>query len=302
MADIEAMRFAKVHSKINWPKIVDITVVISVIVFISVSEFGWFPHFIKRGFYCDDRTIQRPYKGDTVTIAVIILSGFVPLFLIWFTEALFYSPTAMECTKIDSSNSRCLDSWYNTWHWFKKYGRGLLIKLLLVDIMKIFSGEHRPHFLDTCKPNVICEGSEYVSSYICTNTVDNQYFIRDASKSFPSGHSSLSVYQAIFVIWYLQKRIPNIKSTMALPLAQFLLATWAVFCSLSRIADNRHHWWDVLAGAIIGVIAAGLTCFISCNNFDRFKRESNYKVHNDNLMGSVAHYKEDNLPGIVNSI
>lgn len=102
----------------------------------------------------------------------------------------------------------------------------------------------------------------YVSTYTCTNTDYRPYFIRDASKSFPSGHSSVSVYGSIFMIWYLQKRCPKIGSIIALPLCQVVVATWGIFCSLSRIIDNRHHWWDVLAGAFIGVVAAYLT--VSC--------------------------------------
>lgn len=99
----------------------------------------------------------------------------------------------------------------------------------------------------------------YIAQYTCTNTEERPYFIRDASKSFPSGHSSVSVYGAIFMIWYLQCRTPKLRSSMAIPLCQMVLATWAMFCSLSRIIDNRHHWWDVLAGAAIGAVTAFLT-------------------------------------------
>lgn len=31
---------------------------------------------------------------------------------------------------------------------------------------------------------------------------------------------------------------------------------WGVICSLSRITDRRHHWHDVLAGSIFGIIFA----------------------------------------------
>lgn len=42
---------------------------------------------------------------------------------------------------------------------------------------------------------------QYVVDYKCTNDIDSSWFIRDASKSFPSGHSSTSFYEAVFVIW-----------------------------------------------------------------------------------------------------
>lgn len=37
----------------------------------------------------------------------------------------------------------------------------------------------------------------YIDYYECTNEKDYSYFVRDASKSFPSGHASISVYGSI---------------------------------------------------------------------------------------------------------
>lgn len=306
MADVESLdKFSGGKRRISFPVIFDVFAATVVVLFIAVSEFGWFPEVARRGFYCDDRSIQRPYNGDTITAGVIVVSGLLPLLLIWLAEALFYSPSAVEYTKIaDAPSSRCSTSWRQGWFWFKKYGRGLLLKLLVVDTLKIFAGEHRPHFLDTCRPNVVCEGNEYISKYTCTNTDERPYFIRDASKSFPSGHSSVSVYGAIFMIWYLQCRAPKLRSSMALPLCQMLLATWAMFCSLSRIIDNRHHWWDVLAGAMIGAVTAFLTCTLSCKNFKNVKPATSpiaYKEHGINLIESNGHCKDDSLRNIIHT-
>lgn len=101
--------------------------------------------------------------------------------------------------------------------------------------------------------------SQYVTEYECTNTNDGQWFVRDASKSFPSGHSSTAFYEAIFLIWYLQARSPRIRSKLLIPTVQSILLLLALFCSVSRITDHRHHWWDVLAGANIGILFASLT-------------------------------------------
>lgn len=32
--------------------------------------------------------------------------------------------------------------------------------------------------------------------------------------------------------------------------------TWALVCSLTRITDKRHHWWDVAAGMLLGSLTA----------------------------------------------
>ncbi|XP_065078780.1 putative phosphatidate phosphatase isoform X2 [Ochlerotatus camptorhynchus] len=296
--DTESLKIlTKPKTKFEWPIIFDATVTITVVTFIAISEFGLFPQLVKRGYFCDDRSIQHPFNGDTVATSVLLISGIIPLFLIWITELLFYTPPSTLCARTDGLSTRCSNTWHKCWYWFKKYGRGLVIKLLIVDILKIFSGEHRPHFIDTCRPDVICEGNEYVSTYVCTNTDYRPYFIRDASKSFPSGHSSVSVYASIFMIWYLQKRIPKVRSVMALPLCQILVAIWGIFCSMSRIIDNRHHWWDVLAGSIIGAGAAALTCMFSCHNFDRTKlkaSQTTYKEHDINLVANNIHYMTTN--------
>lgn len=102
-------------------------------------------------------------------------------------------------------------------------------------------------------------GRQYVTDYECTNTIDGQWFVRDASKSFPSGHSSTAFYEAIFLIWYLQARSPCIRSKLLIPTVQSILLLLALLCSVSRITDHRHHWWDVLAGAKIGILFASLT-------------------------------------------
>lgn len=47
-----------------------------------------------------------------------------------------------------------------------------------------------------------CRFRQYVVDYKCTNDIDSSWFVRDASKSFPSGHSSTSFYEAVFLIWY----------------------------------------------------------------------------------------------------
>ena len=37
---------------------------------------------------------------------------------------------------------------------------------------------------------------------------------------------------------------------------QFLLFTFASAVCISRTYDNHHHWWDVLAGSLLGVLIA----------------------------------------------
>ena len=83
--------------------------------------------------------------------------------------------------------------------------------------------------------------------------------ISDAMKSFPSGHAQLSTHCAVFVILYVQSRIGTHFSSLWKHFLQMVFLVFALVCSLSRIVDKRHHWWDVLAGMLIGATFAYVT-------------------------------------------
>lgn len=287
MADVESQKLCgKLKARITLPVVVDGVILVLVASFLILTELGLLPQVVKRGYYCNDKSIQHQYNGDTISTVTILLSGLVPVVLIWMTEALLYTPS-INCSKTES-DTRCRGSWRETWYWSKSYGRGLITLLVIIGTIKIFLGELRPHFINTCKPDVTCTGDEFVTDYTCTNSDESQYFVRDASKSFPSGHSAMSVFEAIFMIWYLERRVPRLRSVFSIPLVQMMLMCWAVFCSLSRITDHRHHWWDVLAGTIAGTLAAILTCHVGCHNFDATKRKRKTSLYTDHEHKLIA--------------
>lgn len=98
-----------------------------------------------------------------------------------------------------------------------------------------------------------------MTEYTCTNLQISKFNLLDSRKSFPSGHSSMSVFQAIFTAWYLQIRFSRYTTSTTVLFFQFLAICWGVFCPISRITDYRHHWWDALTGSVLGVIFAALT-------------------------------------------
>lgn len=107
-------------------------------------EIGLFPH-VKRGFFCDDRSIQFEYNGDTVTTWMLGISAFLPLLLVWATEAIFYHPSIIKTTRLNGS-------FRNSLRWWREYLVGIVFHLFIVDALKVLVGELRPHFIDTCKP------------------------------------------------------------------------------------------------------------------------------------------------------
>ena len=58
---------------------------------------------------------------------------------------------------------------------------------------------------------------------------------------------------------YIQARFTWPGSKLLRHLIQALVVYLAVWCGLSRISDYKHHWSDVLAGAINGSLIACLT-------------------------------------------
>lgn len=102
---------------------------VSVALWLILIEIGIFPH-IQRGFYCDDRSIAFKFTGDTISTALIISSIFVPFFLIWLNEAIFYKPESIKCTRLKKTLSETL-------FWFKQYSIGMVIHLIIIDGLKV---------------------------------------------------------------------------------------------------------------------------------------------------------------------
>jgi phosphatidate phosphatase len=238
-------------------------------------ELGIFPH-LKRGFYCDDKSISHKFIGDTISTGLILSSITLAYPIMWLCEAIIFKPVSLK-------SSRFKESAGNAWIYFKDFLFGMLMHIFIVDACKVIFGELRPHFLDVCRPDALetCVPGQYVTNYECTNRINNFWFVRDASKSFPSGHASISFFEALFLIWYLQARISVIRSKLLIPTLQCFLLLWAVLCSVSRITDHRHHWWDVLVGASFGLLACWLTIKYLCNKFER-KRVSEVVHQNGN--------------------
>ena len=89
----------------------------------------------------------------------------------------------------------------------------------------------------------------------------------DALKSFPSGHAQISSFAASYIMVnfiasytvsnshyqvYMSIKLPTTQSFLLQPWIQFILVSLTMFSSISRVQDNRHHVWDVVAGVALG--------------------------------------------------
>jgi len=79
--------------------------------------------------------------------------------------------------------------------------------------------------------------------------------IRAARLSFPSGHASFSAQAMVFIALYLQARLVSndrSKPIYLVPFLQLIAVAFAIWVSLTRLTDFKHHPGDVLVGAILG--------------------------------------------------
>ncbi|XP_046630468.1 phospholipid phosphatase 1-like isoform X1 [Neodiprion virginianus] len=249
----------------NWRLLIDILIVVTVFVFIGVVEFGIFPQQ-QIGFYCNDPGLSFKFTGDTISYSVLLgCSVILPLIVMWLAEWSCYKPDSYKSLRPGCVGTRGKQ----IWTWYGHYATACVTITCVLQLVKTLVGAPRPHFFDTCKPREMYNCTEtYVQYYTCTNTETSTWVVSDASKSFPSGHSILSTYTSVYIIWYLQKRLPNrALTTLFKPWMQCLVLCWGIVCCMTRLSDHRHHWWDVLAGIIMG-IAAGFYCVkVNCKEF-----------------------------------
>ncbi|CAG9854267.1 unnamed protein product [Phyllotreta striolata] len=223
------------------------TLLISVIVLTLtiLLEYGTIPA-VQQGFYCGDPQYSHKYKGETVTPEILgVTAVLVPLFIIISTELLAYQ----SFRKINP---------YTVVFYMQECIVGVALVLLLTSITKVIVGEHRPHFFDTCQPDtaVNCTAGQFVETFTCTSEY-SQIFKVDSSLSFFSGHSSISWFIAIYLCYIIHVRTVTVNAGYIIkPFLISLVLTWSLLCSLSRITDRRHHWWDVLTGSLFGICSA----------------------------------------------
>ncbi|MCL7048832.1 hypothetical protein MKW94_016464 [Papaver nudicaule] len=128
----------------------------------------------------------------------------------------------------------------------------VLITGVLTDSIKNAVGRPRPDFFWRCFPDgkdvydalgdVICHGDASV--------------IKEGHKSFPSGHTSWSFAGLSFLSLYLAGKIKCFDrrghvAKLCIVLVPLLLAA---LVGVSRVDDYWHHWQDVFAGGLLGLL------------------------------------------------
>jgi len=142
---------------------------------------------------------------------------------------------------------------------------GAISTLLITEVGKHTIGRLRPHFIDVCKPNwdqIRCFediNGQKVANYIQFHEnlcQGDAKLIKEARLSFPSGHSSFTTYSMVFVIIYLEARLVLQRTRFIKSIIQLIAFIAAWHTCMSRVSDFKHHYTDVIAGAVIGISVA----------------------------------------------
>lgn len=204
-----------------------------------------------RGFFCDDESLMHPFHESTVTHEVLYTVGFgLPLVTIVITELIRWKRQMDNGGDIKLFGSD-IPFWVQ--QVYKYYGIflfGASCSQLTTDIAKYSIGRFRPHFISVCQPiimpsNTTCSDPEnqgrYIEEFTCGNPDSTARRLKEMRLSFPSGHSSFSMYTMVFAALYLHCRMTLRGSKLLKHVLQFTFIMLAWFTALSRISDYKHH-------------------------------------------------------------
>ena len=200
------------------------------ILFVSIPPF-------ERIVWRDDRSLMYPFTEHEIipTWAVPFFAFLLPMVLLsgWLGLQRF-------------RNRRLLVAYVGL-------ALSLLISTQITSLIKPLAGRPRPDFLARCNPD-----PENIKELVCRG---NPKLIADGRRSFPSGHTSASFAGLAYAGFFLAGQMAAFDGKgrvyrLLVSLVPFLVASYV---GITRIMDYRHHWQDVLAGALLGTGAAYLS-------------------------------------------
>ncbi|CAH2310471.1 phospholipid phosphatase 3 [Pelobates cultripes] len=221
-----------------------------------------------RGFYCEDESIMYPYKpSETISDTVLSAAGILISILAIIVGEFFRIHYLKERSHSFIQNPYVAAL-------YKQAGCfifGCAISQSFTDIAKVSIGRLRPHFLAVCDPvyNTTNCSLHYIVDYECRGSESK---VREARKSFFSGHASFSMYTMLYLVFYLQSRFTWRGARLLRPLLQFTLLMMSFYTGLSRVSDHKHHPSDVLAGFVQGAMVAYCIVFYVSDLFKTPKK------------------------------
>lgn len=205
----------------------------------------------KDGYFPNDTTLMKPYKSSTVPSYILyIVSCIIMAATVIISELVAYRKVLSE------KYHKIPVILYSLYDYLIVSAFGYLTTIAVTDVCKATAGRLRPNFFNACEPRAeVITRLNYVLNYTCTSL--SKHDPKELRKSFPSGHSSIAMYSAIYLAVYLQYRFVRFRyAPIVRPLLQTIFLALGLFVCYSRIRDNKHHWSDVVFGALIGLFIA----------------------------------------------
>ncbi|EFA05622.1 putative phosphatidate phosphatase isoform X1 [Tribolium castaneum] len=217
----------------------------------------------ERGFFCNDVTITHPIpEVSTINNKYFHLVGnLLTIFIIISVELSIIKRQE----KVKLWRLWC----YNIYQILTCFTLGLLATILITTIFKGSIGRLRPYFFNSCLPNVNCSLPQNHHVYHTIFTCTNKNYKKNSRLSFPSGHSSYAMFCGLFLAIYLHKRAKKFK--LGTSLLQIALFGLVFYIGCTRIFEYHHHWSDVIAGFLVGLICA---IFVSLNLYKTLDLET----------------------------
>ncbi|KAK6115114.1 hypothetical protein DH2020_007383 [Rehmannia glutinosa] len=130
----------------------------------------------------------------------------------------------------------------------------VLITGVLTDSIKNAVGRPRPNFFWRCFPDGRDEYDRW-GNVVCHGKASE---IKEGHKSFPSGHTSWSFAGLGFLALYLAGKIKCFDGRGHVAKLCIILFPILAAClvGISRVDDYWHHWQDVFAGGLLGLVVA----------------------------------------------
>ncbi|EDS37325.1 lipid phosphate phosphohydrolase 1 [Culex quinquefasciatus] len=247
-------------------------------IFLAVAE----P--VRRGFFCDDESLRYPFRESTVAswqLWWVIATG-IPLAVIFVTERVRAEvKTVVEPLQFFRWQ---VPFWVvEAYKSVGMFGFGATCNHVLTNVGKYSVGRLRPHFFAVCQP-VLPDGTSclnktlnygrYIEDFTCSSRTATDHMLSELPLSFPSGHSSVAMYALVYCAIYLQVRLNWGRSGLLKHFLQFLLIALGWYTCLSRVADYKHFWSDVLAGGLLGT---GTAVVVANDWSNLFKRRRSWK-------------------------
>ncbi len=106
-------------------------------------------------------------------------------------------------------------------------------------------------------------------TYTLKHTVNEWRPDRSDRRSFPSGHATFAFAGATV----LHHEFGHVSPWISV--GGYTVAT---LTAADRVRRDRHHWYDVAAGAAVGVLSTELTYFVTDRLFPRLSRKGNMSM------------------------